>query len=542
MRQNALRSLRRLLPPAMAIGLGLFASACSVIVDTNADQCETDADCAAIGGRVCSADRVCVASSGQSCSANSECVAQLGKEYVCAVSEGVCKNLRSDECQTLVGLPAADGAMVIGAIGPTSGLDEGIGLPIENSIRVALGDFAEASESLSDPPRPMVMVGCNDDSSSELAVAAAEHLVSVGSQAIIGAAFSGITLAVKDVTIPAGALLISPSATAVGIGELVDNSLVWRTAPPDNYQAKAISLYIDQYIRPQVTAPAPLKVAVLHLGDAYGSELALALEDEMILNGQRPTHSTNVGNYLRFDYGDPYDDTMGNPAKFEEAVTQTLALAPHIIVLAGFSEAVTDVFGPIEEGWNATDPRPFYVMTDGVVGSALWETIGQNGDLRLRVTGTTPGRATSNPVFAAFAENYNGSFSAGGAEVFGSAEAYDAAYLIAYAAATLGNDPPTGQRLAQALGQMVPPGTPIDAGPAQIPDALELLRSGGKFDFTGASGPLDFDLGKGEAAADIQIWCLPSAADGSAQASTRSGLFLDAADETIKGMIDSVCN
>lgn len=538
MRQPALRSLRRLLPLAAA-ALGLGAGGCSLVVDTTADQCETDADCAGIGGRVCTAEKVCAAVDGVACTANSECVAALGKEHVCVAAEGVCKSLRSDECQTLVGTPAADDALVIGAIGPTSGLDEGIGLPIENAIRVAIDDFAEASEALAQPTRPMVLVGCNDDSSSELGVAAAQHLVGLGAPAVIGAAFSGITLGISEVTIPAGTLLISPSATAVGIGELVDNSLVWRTAPPDNYQAKAISLYIDQHIAPQVMA-SPLKVAVVHRGDAYGAELALALEDQMILNGMRPTDAGNQGNYLRFDYGDP-DDPMAHPPMLEEAVTETVALAPHIIVLAGFSEAVTDVFMPIEAAWPGATPRPFYVMTDGVVGGALWESIAMDNALRLRVTGTTPGRATSNPVFAAFADNYNGSFSAGGAEVFGAAEGYDAAYLIAYAAASLGSDPPTGQRLAQAMSKMVPPGDPIDAGVDGIPQALELLRGGGAIDYTGASGPLDFDLGKGEAAADIQIWCLPAGPDGTTLPSTRSGLFLDAANESLQGSISAVC-
>lgn len=546
--QTVKRSLLRNLSLLAALSLGLAAGGCSLIVDENGSQCEVDADCSAFGEAICSPDKVCVAASGAGCTTNTECAQRFGKDYVCVPAEGACKDLRSENCQTVVGTPAADDALIIGAIGPTSGVDEGIGVPIENAIRVAVGDFKDAAAALDDKPRPLVMVGCDDESSTEAAVAAAEHLVSVGSPAIIGAAFSGITLNVSDVTIPAGALLISPSATAVGIGSLVDNSLVWRTAPPDSYQAHAISLYIDDFLKAQVGAVPALKVAVLHRGDAYGAELGKTLEDEMILNGARPTDAVNNANYIRFDYGDP-DDPQAHPPKLEEAVAAVLDLHPHIIVLAGFSEAVTDLFVPIEKDWAPPadpdpPPRPFYVMTDGVVGSALWDTIGDQNELRTRVTGTTPGRARSNPVFQAFASNYAESFTdAGGAEVFGAAEAFDAAYLIGYAAATIPEGPVTGQKLAQGIGKMVPPGSPIDAGPDGIAEALQLLRDGETLDFTGASGPLDFDLGKGEASADIQIWCLPAGLDGRAQSSTLSGLYLDAANDTqLQGSLGSVCD
>jgi len=470
LQQTAARILVRLVHTLAVLGAGLGAGACSLVVEQSASQCESDADCVGFGAAVCSAEKVCVSALGAPCATNQECVGRLGPDYVCVASESLCKSLRSDQCQTIVGAPASDDALIVGSIGPTGGLDEGIGLPIENAIRVAVSDFKEASAA--EKPRPMVVVGCNDDSTPETGVAAATHLVSIGAPAVIGAAFSGITLRVKDVTVPAGTLLISPSATAVGIGALVDNSLVWRTAPPDTYQTQAIALYIDQHLKPQVVGAPPLKLAVLHRGDAYGRDLSKALEEELILNGERPTDASNANNYLRFDYGDP-DDVENNPPKFEEAIADTLALEPHIIVFAGFSEAVTDIFVPLEKDWDATVARPFHVMTDGVVGSALWDNIGENDALRLRVTGTTPGRARSNPVFQAFASNYRDSFMDGGEEVFGAAEAYDAAYLIAYAAAVAGDQTLTGQGLAQALGRMVPPGAPINAGVDQMAEALE---------------------------------------------------------------------
>jgi len=546
MRQTALRSLYQFVPFIALLGLG--AGACSVLVDSNATQCETNADCSEFVGAVCSKEKVCISGLEAACTTNQECVARAGKDYVCAPAVGACRSLRSPECHTIVGTPAPDDALIIGAIGPTAGIDEAIGVPIENAIRVAINDFQETSAQLEDKPRPLVLVGCNDDSSLDTGLAAAKHLMDVGAPAVIGAAFSTITLGVADVTIKAESLLISPSATAVGIGSLVDHSLVWRTAPSDTYQAHAIALYVDQHLKPQIGA-STLKVAVLHRGDPYGAELSKAFEDELILNGNRPTDPSNTANYLRFDYGAP-DDPVAHPPRLAEAVSAAIALEPHIIVLAGYSEAVTDIFVQIEKGWPvdpanpAAHPRPHYVMTHAMVGASLWGNIGNKNDLRVRVTGTMPGRARTNPLFQAFSADYKKRFSdEAGAEVFGASEAYDATYLIAYAAATLGDGPVTGQKLAQGLGKLVPAGTAINAGIDGIPEALELLRAGKTIDFTGASGPLDFDLGKGEAAADIQIWCLPAGLDGRAQSAALSGLYLDATDETaLHGAISPKCH
>ncbi|WP_156338954.1 ABC transporter substrate-binding protein [Chondromyces crocatus] len=542
---SASRSLRRLAPLFAAFALPLGAGGCSLIVEQSTTQCETNDDCVSFPGAICSAEKVCVSSANAACSTNQECVSRLGNNYVCVPSAGTCKSLVSEQCQTIVGTPAPDDAIILGSIAPTTGVDEGIGVPIENAARVAVHDFRDTAAQIADRPRQLVMVGCTDDSSSETARTATRHLLSLDSPAIIGAAFSGITMDIKDETIAAGTLLMSPSATAVGLGDLVDKSLVWRTAPPDTYQAQAIALYISQYLEGQV-AESPLKVAVLHRGDDYGRQLRQALENELILNGQRPTHPTNSANYLRFDYGDP-DNPDTNPPKLQEAVNAALTSQPHIVVLVGYSEAVNDIFVPLEKALAerppATTTLPYYVMTDGVVSSDLWDTIGTNNTLRKRVSGTTPGRARSNPVFQAFAKTYKARFDDGGSEVFGAAEAYDAVYVLGYAAATLGTNPVTGPGLAEGIGKLIPPGTPIDAGAAAIPDAITRLRAGEKIDFTGASGPLDFDLGKGEAAGDIQIWCIPSGLDGRARSNILAGLFLDAADPgTLKGSLSSACD
>ena len=58
----------------------------------------------------------------------------------------------------------------------------------------------------------------------------------------------------------------------------------------------------------------------------------------------------------------------------------------------------------------------------------------------------------------------------------------------------------TGRGLAEGVKRLVPEGTRIDAGGAQINQAYGALQAGENVDFQGASGPLDFDVDVGEAA------------------------------------------
>ena len=128
--------------------------------------------------------------------------------------------------------------------------------------------------------------------------------------AIVGPAFSGVTTTVaKEVTIPRNVLVISPSATSPSLTDLQDNGLVWRTAPSDVLQAKAMVLAVQDFVEPEVRATymiaagSPIRVAVVHKGDTYGAGLGNALFKTLKFNGLGA--AANGGNYKQFDYGDP---------------------------------------------------------------------------------------------------------------------------------------------------------------------------------------------------------------------------------------------
>ncbi len=355
------------------------------------------------------------------------------------------------------------------------------GVPLQNAIELAIGDFTQNSAGLPPAPgqsarRPMAFVGCTDKSDSATAVTAAQHLVNdVGVPVILGAAFSGITISVATmVTIPAKVMLFSPSATSIAITTLDTSSprLVWRNSPPDTFQAQALSLYMAQPntgLEAQVRAKLSLmptdkiKVSILHKGDSYGSLLASALASQLNFNGMPALGQTE---FQDLDYGNP--DGPGDPTKYGTQVAATLAQEPHIIFIIGTTEGVQSVFEPIDEGWTNSTYYPIYVFSDGGEVPELTTYVASPkgpgaSTLRTRISGSVPG--TNNMLYQAFLSEYMGAFNTGDPTVFGAAGAYDIAYLLGYAATSLlapgvKNTAVTGSDLASGMAALIPRGRP----------------------------------------------------------------------------------
>lgn len=560
------------------LGLAAAATSCSLLVDTNADACAEDTECP-IAGQVCSKDvelpAICAAAacaSSTSCAPGSTCVggscvpaqesctssaqcAARGEYFACRSQR--CVSLLSPECTTVYGDYASDDAIFFGSVLPTTGSRASIGQPMENALELALDDFNLVAKGLPAVPgttarRPMVLVGCSDNGDNMTAVRAARHLAEeIGTVAIVGGAFSGVTIDIATtVTIPSDVLLLSSSATSVAITDLDDHDLVWRTSPPDSFQAQALSLYlpdIESQVRTELgLAPTEkIKVAILNKGDAYGSGLAKALEKKLVLNGLPATDAANSGSYQRFDYGNP-DDASVNPTKYAQAVAQMLSFKPHVTLIFGSNEGVTDVFEKLEEQWDSAPEVPYrtrFIFSDAAQIPELWEYVAKHDTkdtLRPRIRGTVPG--TDNDLFKFFRTAYKAKFQDGTSpDVFGVAGAYDIIYLLGYSAAGLASGEVTGPSLAQRLKKMST-GAKVDVGADVINATFMKVTNEGSIDYNGASGPLDFDEKTGEAPSDIQIWCLPkSQSTGEAGSALSSGLSYSAAGDKLIGAVAAHC-
>jgi branched-chain amino acid transport system substrate-binding protein len=540
-------------------GLLTGLPSCSFVVDKNANQCEADTDCGA--GASCNAEKLCVTTGAVAeCSTNQDC---LNKDpfTICRKSDFKCVPVRTQECNVIDGDLSRDDAFMFGSILPLSGPDEIFGRPVELAIELALSSIRNELTGIpTQTPgvnRPLLHIGCDDQSDlTDVAqVKAAKHLAeTLEVPAIIGEAFSGSTIAIaQQVTVKEGTLLISPAATSDTITTLLDEGLVWRTSPPDTLQAAALKLYVpevavdvaEDFVENGMGINTPVKVALIHNTDSYGKGLADTVVSDiptsLIVNTKPLSDPANASNFSRKQYEEM--DTAAQQAIASEMATK---FQPNIVLMFGFSEALS-ILTAIEQQWPvALKPRPRYVLPDALLVGELSAAVGNNDELRQRITGTIPG--TINPQFATFVGDYNFKWGAKANEfpatTFGAAGGYDSVFLLAYATATLGNNPESGKNLAAGLKKLSSDmGPVINAGAKNIPAGFSALRETGGIDYNGASGPLNFDPKVGEAQSDIQIWCLPKGQGGTGTGSgINSGLFYEAASGKLGGTFGTACD
>lgn len=496
----------------------LHTLGCSVIVGGSVDDaCQTDADCAALGfaSATCHPEqKVCMPTGGVACEKTAECEALApGKASYCRPDTKTCAQLTSEDCAEVFGDYKADGAIVLGFLGPLVGDEKGTGEPIRDGSKLALNELKQNVGGLpglgGGPPRPVAMVYCHDLGAPEDdPYRAAKHLVDeVGVPAILGPAFSGVTIGTAtNVTIPGEVLTISASATSPAITLLNDDGLVWRTCPSDALQAIPLAELVPQIeaqIRAEqmLTASDQIRLSMTVKGDAYGTGLADVVTPKLLFNGGK-TAVQNGENFKRIDYGDP-STTM---VDYATVIADVIAHEPHVVLLFGTTETASALLSGIEAAWGGIAPplpRPYYLVPDGGKVQEMLDQIGDDEDLRRRVRGTVPGVA--GELYDAFKLRFQAFIKK---DPLAYADTgYDATYLLAYATVAVKDKPLTGANIADGLKKMIK-GTGIDAGPTDINKAFQAIDSAGEIDYTGASGPLNFDTATGEAKADIDIWCV----------------------------------
>lgn len=431
-----------------------------------------------------------------SCTTHSDCLS-LGQTHVCGPS-ALCVNAVSDDCPTFIGPLAEDNTVIVGSIMPTVGDFRSIGRPIEQAEELAI---LELNDSGGLPGgRRLVLLECDSSGSREQGIAVAEHLIStVGVPVIFGPAFSSIFI---DVTTqhsaPAGVMTISPSATSPTISGLDDQGLGWRTAASDTFQGNAIADLIR--------LRGFTKVIALGKDDAYGQGLLNRVGEELL-------PELGADNYFSLTFPDP--GTTPNP-DFATVVINALDTLPdaEVVVLLGTTE-VADILDGFElvltESSTASSMR--YIMADGGKAEQTRTLAETDESLIPRVEGTEADHKNGS-LYTAFALRFQQRF--GEAPGIYAANAYDAAYLVAYAMSTLpADEAPTGASVAAAMTRLTEStGRPIEAGPSNINEARNTLAGGGSIDYDGASGPLDFDLTTGEAGANVARWVIEKRANG----------------------------
>lgn len=308
-----------------------------------------------------------------------------------------------------------------------------------------------------------IVLPSGDSTCSDITAAAdaATQLVEVEKvTAIVGPLCSGAALAIyKNVTIPAGITVVSPSATSPAITYLDDGDLVFRTSPSDVYQGSIMARLL----------------------------LSKGIEDIVIT-------------YVNNDWGKGISGEFSKA--FEAAGGQVAANVAHEEGQADYSEVIRSLASPgvdtlvvlaYANGSGLTVLRQAvasgafdqFVGGDGMASNSLIAAIGSD-KLRGMIV-TKPGAPDSNGarIFRKLAWGAN--LNPAGAFV---GQAYDASFLLALAIEKSGGTDRSGlsealRSVATAPGEIILPG--------EWEKAKALIKAGKEINYEGATGGHDFD-------------------------------------------------
>ncbi len=299
---------------------------------------------------------------------------------------------------------------------------------------------------------------CTDATSASNA---ADRLINTDKvTAIVGAMCSGVTIAAANTAaIPAGVVMISPSATSPAVTTLNDNDLIFRTAPSDAYQGAVMArMLMNKGIK---------DIAITYVNNDYGKGFADSLANAFTAAGGAVT--ANVS------HEEGKADYRAEIGRLAASGSQNL------VILAYASGSGNTVLRQAVESGNFT----VYIGGDGMVGNELFTGVDKAAVENM--IATKPG----SPVIPG-SEVYKDLATKAGLDpnaVF-APQAYDAAFVLALAVQKNGSGGRDG--LAAAVRAVAsPPGVVIL--PGEWDKAVKALAAGMDINYEGASGPVDFD-------------------------------------------------
>ena len=280
--------------------------------------------------------------------------------------------------------------------------------------------------------------------------------------AVVGASCSGATNGmVQSVTIPAGVVSVSDSATAPSITDLKDNELGFRVAPSDAYQGKALADLVKK--------AGVSKIAVTYANDDYNAGLAGVFTREFAAMGGTVTanqaHEPDKASYR------------------SELSTLSKGGAEALAVFAYYgSSGITIIRNSLENGLFGK----FYAA-DGMFDQSVIDQIGAD-TLRGNIWITQSASDYDDSSYKMFAKAFEAT--GGNPQAPYVAHGYDAAFLMAMAiekagSADRGKISAALRAVANAPGEVIRPG--------EWKKAKELIDAGKDVNYEGASGNVDFD-------------------------------------------------
>ena len=363
--------------------------------------------------------------------------------------------------------------LIVGHLNTVTGSLSYFGPEQNNGVELAALHVNQAGGVLG---AQMIIVTRDTATNPAQGVAAARALLDVeGAVAIVGALASGVTLAVaQSVTVPKQRLLISPASTSPAITDLEDDDFLFRTTVSDAAQGVVLARLAWENL--YETA------GIMLINNAYGEGLADQFEETFVSLGGMVTGKV------------PHEDSQRTYTSELEKATEG---DPDVLLAISYpGQAEVYLRESLDGGYSDT-----FLFVDATKSPDMMEVVGW--DALEGMLGTAQGSPES-PSLREFQRSYAAVHGAPPEHPF-IAENYDAAVLIALAAAKAGTTTDS-VAIRDALRSIAnPPGEAVGPGVEGIKKALMLIAEGKDINYEGAAGTVDFDE-NGDVTGYIEIW------------------------------------
>lgn len=362
-----------------------------------------------------------------------------------------------------------NGELVFGSLLPQTGSLAFLGPPEFAGVDLAVKEINEAGGV--NGKDVTNVKGDSGDTDSGIAPAETDKLLKAGSDVIIGAASSGVSMTVIDKIMSAGVVQFSPANTSTAFDEPPYDKadLYFRTAPSDILQGAVVSNLLVEDGRQNV--------AILARQDAYGETLAAEIKKGLEAAGSKVAVTSFYGE---------------KAASFDSQVDEVAASQPDAIVLVAFDETKKIIPQLITKGVGPQQTPTYFV--DG--NTADYSKDPFAADLK-GVKGTIPGAEATDdfkdrllavdPALTDFSY---------------AAESYDAVVVSALAAIAAGDD--SGEAVASEIVNVTREGEKCES----FKDCADLLADDPStdIDYDGVSGPIELGETGSPTAASIGVY------------------------------------
>ena len=362
-----------------------------------------------------------------------------------------------------------DGTLKVGYVMPETGQLAFLGPPQIDGVKYAVQQINTAGGVLG-KKIPAVVSG---DTAGDASVAqqSADRVLASGVQAIMGAAASGMSLAIIDKVTGAHVVQCSASNTAPTFTTYQDGGYYFRTAPSDALQGPVLAN--------TVVSDGHSKVAIVARADDYGKGLANATAKSLQQSGA----SVAVN--------ETYDP---NTTDFSATVQKVVSAKPDAVVVIAFEEGKQILKGLIEAG---SGPGKVGVYgADGLRSTQLPKLVDpKNPSVLAGMKGTAPASA-ENPAFTKALQQFDPKLK----ELQYAPQAFDCMTIVALAAEQAKTNDPSVFK--NNINGVTKDGTKCSTYAA----CKRLIDAGTNIDYQGVSGPLDFIAAGEPGTATIEVY------------------------------------